>query len=225
MKNNRKLKIAVVVVVIILALGISVGAAHLEEIQATLFRADGNDYISDDARATLYSYGQLYRELVEIRDDQGSVFTDDRSVTINEEEVANLTQQFELTGEREPYLMARNSLIRRQVLYLEAVSQGFEIANEDVYAIIEMEKEASRNAVNFEQFLIFLEGTQMTEYEYWMSIFDHIRVDLIISQYTDSLREQFLNENENLPDTYDIHSMFDNMLEEKIDYLIEKAER
>jgi len=176
----------------------------------------------DDERAFLYSSGQRHRALVEIRAEQAGALANHGRIVIHEKEVANLAQHYQRMGERDPYEAARNSLMRRQALYLEAISQGFDIASEEVYAVIQINKEATPDAVNFEDFLILLDGAQMTLDEYWMSLYDIIRTDLVIYHYTNHLRRQFFTVNESQLSTQDLHLMFDNMFEEKTALLIEK---
>jgi len=131
--------------------------------------------------------------------DQGNFILD---VSVSDEQRALIYEDGRLYRKRIEGLIEQDPIfvewqIRQNEMYLGAIAQGFTVTDEEVYAVLEEHLQLSRGAVNQNQFLIFLEGAQMTEYEYWASQFGNMRVNLIIGHYLESLpldeRNQRLN--------------------------------
>ncbi len=87
-----------------------------------------------------------------------------------------------------------NYLVRRAVLYNQAVNKGYKVNNSDVNSYIDEQIETSK-LVDDDTYSDYLKKLGMTPKEYWNSQFDSLKIDLSISDYLASEKEKIAKKN------------------------------
>jgi len=124
------------------------------------------------------------------------VFIRSNHFIIHESEIELVDARFRMGGVENSRGRAIEFLLRREVLYNEALSRGFYSDNAEVMYWVNLNIEMARAADNFESvFMVFLEGVGMTDEEYWNSQADVFRKELTISKFItaelESLEREF----------------------------------
>lgn len=88
-----------------------------------------------------------------------------------------------------------NYLIRKEVLYNQAVKKGFVANKNEVSNYINEQKFLIMQADNREDFNLYLEALDMTSDEYWSYQFEKIRIDLSIANYLDNEKKKLAKQN------------------------------
>ena len=88
-----------------------------------------------------------------------------------------------------------NYLIRKEVLYNQAVKKGFVANKNEVSNYINEQKVLIMQADNREDFNLYLEALDMTSDEYWSYQFEKIRIDLSIANYLDNEKKKLAKQN------------------------------
>ena len=141
-------------------------------------------------------------------------------IVVYKEEVDKIAAKNEITGVENPRESAVNYILRRETLLYEAQKKGYKVTNDEVKEQLENEKKVFEEASNYEDILEFLRGAGLSIDEYFDSQFDNRRKDLIISQLTSKLKENFVAAN-NLKDFEEINLRWNEELQKIIQALIE----
>ena len=88
-----------------------------------------------------------------------------------------------------------NYLIRKEVLYNQAVKKGFVANKNEVSNYINEQKVLIMQADNREDFNLYLDALDMTSDEYWSYQFEKIRIDLSIDNYLDNEKKKLAKQN------------------------------
>ena len=183
MKN--KITIAVMLSCVLL-LGFGTITAFAEN---NMLATDREDY-SD----ILFRAGQIEREYLNLREAtllRNDVFIESAGFIIHEREIAKIDEGYRLIGIEDGRDRAIRSLLRRGVLYSEAISRGFYASYEEVRDYINSNVELARSAENFSDFAAFFDGLGMTVEEYFESQFDLFREEITIYKFIAAERESF----------------------------------
>lgn len=185
MKKSMKIVFAVVVVLAV-AVGLWVALRPTDK---------------TDERMIFYEWGRLYAESLTARSDDLAIQAKDFSISTAEFE--NMVAQNELAGQSEPEAVqsALTAFIEKRSLYAMAVSEGFHVEEASVRQKLEADKLAVRQADNVEDFYEMIEGANMTEDEYWDSMFEKYQMLATVEAFTTAEREAYLKAGNSEMDT------------------------
>lgn len=99
-----------------------------------------------------------------------------------------MASEIELYGysKNESKYKAESFLENKKQEYNEAVSKGFLVNDETVYAAIDNLRSQIKTVQNYSDYLSFIKGTGMTEDEYWNSQFETYKQNETIKNYQKS---------------------------------------
>lgn len=156
---------------------------------------------------------------------------DEIVATINGQEVTK--QEFEtfklLRNQNNSYTDREllDKMIEKQVLYTEAVNQGFEATDDEVNAAIKDVKQALQEDQNQEQYEFlknYLDELGITEEQYWSDfVVTEYKEVFSINNLEDSLKANFIKEN-HISDAAKMNSAFDEYYDQYKKDLISKAD-
>ena len=182
-----------------------------------MFETDGGGYLG-----LLFRAGQIRREYLDLREatllrnDRSDVFIESADFVIHESEISRRHEQYKLVGIEDGRERAIRSLLRRGVLYNEAISRGFYAGYEEVRDYINIQIEAARSAENFADYQAYLDGLGMNDEEYWESQFDTFREEITIHKFIVSERDS-IRAGSGLVDTQIIEDRLQSYLQGLID--------
>ena len=181
-----------------------------------------NVTVMEDRSNLFYKLGQIEREyLYSIsKNDVNDVFVDSPDFIIYESEITEIDERNKLSGIKGGREHAIRYLLRREILYNEALNQGFTAGHEEVTNMIKLQLESARSAVNYESdFLPFLSGLGMTDEEYFELQYDVYRKDIAIDKYYSVQHELISAENRSAAQE-EIETMLQSYLQKLVeDYL------
>jgi len=149
-----------------------------------------------DVSSILFRFGQIEREHLRSSEASASsdstsrddIFVANNDFVIYESEISRIDEQYKLTGIQDGRERAIRFLMRRNILFTEALARGIYVDEEEVWDLINHNIQIARTAENYESdFLVFLSGLGMTDEEYWESQFDVFRKDIAIDKLFSSI--------------------------------------
>ena len=155
---------------------------------SNMFATNNRDY-SD----LLFRVGQIYREYLDSREDsllRENAFIESANFVIYESEIARIDEELRLMGREDEREQAIRFILRREVLYSEALSRGFYASDREIRDYINSNIELMRSAVNFEnEMMAFFDGLGMTVEEYFESKLDIFKKEITIHKFITAERE------------------------------------
>ena len=144
-----------------------------------------------DVSDFFFRFGLIERELKEsISRNDAVPFIETSDFSISEVETNTIEEQFKLTGVDNGRKHAIDLLLRREILYCEALKQGFSVDHKELTDVINANKEIMRAALNYESDILqYFSGLGMAEEEYWESRYDVFKKEMTISKLTSAQRE------------------------------------
>lgn len=135
--------------------------------------------------------GKLTGEFFERRTKNEAFVIYGETIVISKIELEFYTRRLELFGFANAYEDAREWLARGAVLYAEAVSLGYATSDAEVQAQIDLEISSFQKSINFDEISTYFESTQLTVEEYFQSLFEQRRREIIVSNFLESRIENF----------------------------------
>jgi len=179
--------------------------------------ATNNEDMSDH----FFRFGQIEREYLDFRGvsllRNDDVFIESAHFVIYESEITLITERHRLGGADDGRERAIRSLLRREVLYHEALSRGFYTSDTEIRDMIDLNIEATRSSDNFESdVMAFLDALGMTNEEYWETQADIFRKELTILKFMEAELESIAISSR-LADQEAIEDSLQNYLQSLID--------
>lgn len=87
-------------------------------------------------------------------------------------------------------------LIEREVLYAYALKNGYDATDEEVYVQLEQLIADYKQAANSSDVKSLIEGTGLTEEEYWQSQFEITKKIVVLNKFAEDFTEKFESEND-----------------------------
>lgn len=117
-------------------------------------------------------------------------------ITVPQKEIDQTIEFYKLRGINDEAAAekAENYCKIRNALYYEAIQQGFEVTDQEIYDYLEELKAVTETASNKEQYELIVEGFGDEE-EYWEYEFTVYQKNLPIQKMVDHLKETFYSEN------------------------------
>ena len=144
-------------------------------------------------------------------------FVKNNDFTILESEITKIDEQYKLTGIQDGRERAIKFLLKREILYTEALAQGFYASEKEVRALVEQNITAARTAENYESdFKQFLNAIGMTDVEYWESQYDVFKKEIAISKLVSAEHESIVAKSR-LTDQEMIQNSVQKYLDEVVD--------
>ena len=97
--------------------------------------------------------------------------------------------------------LAYCQLILQRALYYQAIQEGVSATEEEVNAQIETDRAVMPTAGNADDYLEYIEGTGMTEDEYWDSMRETYQRTMTLAKYAEQKRAEFLTAENDPTDT------------------------
>ena len=177
MKKKRLLGISIVALCLIGVISISaVASPSVIEVMRNIggiFESHHNDSDSDDS--------------VFARGKSGGIITED---DIDQATDFYVAAGYDDSTARE---MAITYMLERDALYQKAISEGYEVTDEEISSYLETLKATINNAVNKEEALALINEFDSEE-EYWQYEFEVYRKNLPIEKYLDALKQEYLSQ-------------------------------
>ena len=188
---------------------------------------DNNDEMKRNDEETLLEIGRNDRKAYDLSSDRSldSIYMKGENIVIYTNEVETIKNRHQLLGEeRDGEELAVDFLLRREAIYLSAVSQGFNVSDDEVKKILELEREhyESRISVNPDDFFTYLEGIGITIDQYFEWQFEIKRQELIRAEYINHEQAAFMKTNGFESWTEDNEESWQNHLQRIIDDVLEK---
>ena len=116
------------------------------------------------------------------------------NIVIYKSEVDLIAGRWAVSGYKDGEERAVQHLLKREALYHEALRRGYSATDEEAQEIVDSELENGKMSTNYDEFQAFLEEAELTDEAYWQAQHGLFKKELIISRYTEPLREAFVNE-------------------------------
>lgn len=165
--------------------------------------------------------GQLFKSYKDSSDD--SIFAKGKSGGIvTKEDIEQATEFYVLAGysESESREKAIDYMLSRDALYQKAISEGYTVTNDEIWAYLDELKVTISQSDNAEQAQILIDQFDSEE-EYWQHEFEVYQVNLPIEKYTEALQQEYYS---NYAVPYSIDQNTDNIMQGYSDYLDEIKE-
>lgn len=138
--------------------------------------------------------GQCERPLTD--SEKGNIILHGDSISVFEGELQQVAERNKLTGNDNAEKRAKEYLLHREALYQKALAAGYNVTDDEVYAMIEKQKNDYHTVdLNPEDVNAYFEGMGMTIDEYWDSQFDNLKKEMITNKYVSSQKAKFAKEN------------------------------
>lgn len=120
-------------------------------------------------------------------------------IYVDSNEVLILTEKYKLSGIEDASEKALRFILEREALYLAATEAGYSTTQVEAQEIVNEMKESFHKADNFNDFLEYLNGAEMTEDEYWIKQVDIVAKENTMAKFVNAQKEQ-LKSSQNLDD-------------------------
>ena len=80
--------------------------------------------------------------------------------------------------------------MEREALYLAATKAGYSTSREEAQLIVDQMKQSFHEAENFNDFLVYLEGAEMTEDDYWTKQVDIVAKENTMAKFVNDQKDQ-----------------------------------
>lgn len=118
-------------------------------------------------------------------------------IEITQEEIDRFVERSKISGYFEPTQeTAIISLIINRAVFCKALKSGFAVSEDELSKLIESDREEYKQLSNFDEFLLYVEGMDMTYDEYWDSMYTNKAFyrDTVSNGYLTSIRDKFVEE-------------------------------
>ena len=116
------------------------------------------------------------------------------NIVIYKSEVDLIAGRWAVSGYKDAEERAAQYLLKREALYHEALRQGYSATDEEAQEIVDSELETGKMSTNYDEFQAFLEEAELTDEAYWQAQHGLFKKELIISRYTEPIREAYAEE-------------------------------
>ncbi len=109
-----------------------------------------------------------------------------------------------------------NKIVDRQIVYKQAIKEGFLVSDQQVEAAIKSAQETLKTDSNqYEAFKEYFSGLNMSEDEYWESVKPAYKKTLTCGAYKNALKQKLKKDNK-IEDQNELNSKFSEFYNEKI---------
>lgn len=187
--QNRVKKLAVAILVLIVVVAV---------IFATFIIKDGGGY----------EYGSV--DIKNIVKSSEKIVLDGVSFSVSAGQLWETAQTEIWAGvsEEEAYAHAEKALIEKYAMYYKATANGIVPDEEAMRAEVELNREVSKTASNYEDFRSFLAYLGMTHDEYWDSQYTNFLEYDVINQFKQKLKNEFVGSGKNESDWESYYSAY-----------------
>lgn len=112
-----------------------------------------------------------------------AVFMAGKTIRVYEDEVNRITQKYAAADVENGEELALAYILRREALYNAGLANGFTASDEELQAVIQQNEEMSKDSDGKEYFDEYLKAAGMTEHEYWVSLSDKLKKEIVIGKY------------------------------------------
>lgn len=186
MKNKKRLVVAsVFVVVLLIATAFQIWGNRSDE-NKTLYEKLGKNAVNDAHESQL---NQLNRE--------NDIYMRGENAVITNQELELETNAYIINGENEDDArdLALAYAQQRNALYAEAIKQGFQVTDDEIWDYLETLKEKVKKSNNASDIQTMIDQFD-TEDEFWNYEFTVYKKNLPIQKLVDSLKKQYGEEND-----------------------------
>ena len=141
---------------------------------------------------------------------------------IYKSEVDLIAGRWAVSGYKDAEERAAQYLLKREALYHEALRQGYSATDEEAQEIVDSELETGKMSTNYDEFQAFLEEAELTDEAYWQAQHGLFKKELIISRYTEPIREAYAEEKGLQPADNEAWEGWDEYLQKIADKLIKQ---
>jgi|GEM_PF-1341102 len=143
-----------------------------------------------DLESELTKYGQITKDRIESKKGNRIEVMKGEQIVIYKGDYDAVTRELINIGveEKQAKSDAEKMLLRKEALYILARNKGIEVSDQEVLDVIKVNKQQSKKASNYDTFVTFLDGADMTLGEYWDSQFDSLKKSMTVSKY----KEEYL---------------------------------
>ena len=179
--QNRVKKLAVVILVLIVVVAVIFAAFIIKA-------GGGYEYGSVDTKNIVKGSEEIVLEGVSFSISAGQLW-----------ETAQ-TEIWAGVSEEEACAHAEKALIEKYVMYYKASAEGIVPDEAAVHNEVELNREISATASNYEEFQSFLDHIGMTHDEYWDSQYENLLEYDAIARYKEKLKAEFIGSGKNEAD-------------------------
>lgn len=179
--QNRVKKLAVVILVLIVVVAVIFAAFIIKA-------GGGYEYGSVDTKNIVKGSEEIVLEGVSFSISAGQLW-----------ETAQ-TEIWAGVSEEEACAHAEKALIEKYVMYYKASAEGIVPDEAAVHNEVELNRELSKTASNYEEFQSFLDHIGMNHDEYWDSQYENLLEYDAIARYKEKLKAEFIGSGKNEAD-------------------------
>ena len=147
-----------------------------------------------------YEYGTV--KIEGLADAGNSVVLEAVSFSVTAKQLTDAAQTEIWAGvsEEEAYAHAEKALIEKYAMYHKATANGIVPDEEAVRAEVELNRDVSKTASNYEDFQSFLDYIGMTHDEYWDSQYTNFLEYDVIEKFKQKLKSEFISNGKSAED-------------------------
>ncbi len=109
-----------------------------------------------------------------------------------------------------------NKIVDRQIVYKQAIKEGFLVSDQQVEAAIKSaQEEIKMDSKQYEAFKEYFSGLNMSEDEYWESVKPAYKKALTCGAYKNALKKKFKTDNK-IEDQNELNSKFSEFYNQKV---------
>ena len=106
-----------------------------------------------------------------------------KTIRVYEDEVNRIVQKYAAADVENGEDLALAYILRRETLYNAGIANGFTAGDEELQTVIRQNEEMSKESDGKEYFDEYLKAAGMTEHEYWISLSDKLKKEIVIGKY------------------------------------------
>lgn len=187
--QNRVKKLAVVILVLIVVVAVIFAAFIIKD-------DGGYEYGSVDTKNIVKGSEEIVLEGVSFSISAGQLWE------------AAQTEIWAGVSEAEAYTNAEKALLEKYAMYYKATADGIMPDEQAVSDEVELNREVSKTASNYEDFRSFLAYLGMTHDEYWDSQYTNFLEYDVINRFKQKLKTEFIDSGKNEADWESYYSAY-----------------
>ena len=171
------------------------------------------------------NWGQKLKEYADKENTETEQLQPQNMIILSEEDIQLATSFYELQGydEASARTEAETYLLEREVLYQEAIKNGYTVTDEEVWTYLDELKKIIDSAENKEDAYAIMSAFD-SEDEYWAYEFKVYQKNLPIQNYVKSLETQFYEEYSNSEKTKGIEQTWEEYFENYKQELVQQKQ-
>lgn len=142
--------------------------------------------------------GQLFNSRSDETD--GSIYARGKSGgVITNDEIEEATEFYVLAGHNraEAKEQAIKYMLKRDATYQKAISEGYTVTDDEIYAYLDELKTTIKGAANSDEAQALIDQFDSEE-EYWQHEFGVYKVNLPIEKYLESVKKEYIDDNSSM---------------------------